>query len=96
MSSFRERWGYKGKETSINGVSNYLFEKGFLRDKGVNKKMQELGNIAREFLIENNLPVRMKKSNYDIDKNCKTIQTVFQKFAEFIKNKQSSLTTKID
>lgn len=85
MTTFRERNGYKGIETSINGVSFYLSERGFLKDRDDNKKMKELGQIVRDFLIQENLPVRIKKRFCDIDWNCKQVQKCFDKFSLYVK-----------
>jgi len=82
----KKDYQYGGKKTAFNGVFMWLQGKELLKGD-LNQMAKQTGNIVREFLIDNKMPVRLKNSFYDLDINCQTVQKNFQSFVIYVKNK---------
>lgn len=78
-------YAYGDKRTSFNGVYVWL-QRRIKLPRDTNKQVSIVGQICRDYLISENLPVKMKKDFWSIDKNCKTVQDTFQKFTRFVLN----------
>ena len=82
-----KKYGYKGSETAINGITNKLEKLGLIKfKKDINSFYKDVNEIMSSFLFYKNIAHWTKGHSPIIaDHNAKIVQKYYKEFIEFLK-----------